>query len=179
MDIINYYTAQDKADQNRQVCPLSDDPIAEPFKLVLEQQARLLAAKKETLAHSWIREAHGKLELEPLDDDFKKLQAEIAELEAKINQNKKVIAELSRIFERFEINYAALQLINRERSGLITDIETAKRKSNSVGMQNLPEATIEQVQTLNANKIDAWQKRLAELDKWLEAINTALAECEA
>ena len=81
------------------------------FPALREQKEELARRKLSTMAHCWVREHDGKLELVPLDDDFGRMQARIAVLKTCIETNEPLVIELNKAFR----DYPVLDLSERIR----------------------------------------------------------------
>lgn len=78
-----------------------NDPVMRFFLSLNKQMKRLQKLKILTFQHAWIREKDGKLSVEPLDDEFDKIQKAIAKLESEIAINEDIALQLE---EYYKIN---------------------------------------------------------------------------
>ena len=75
-------------------------PLFYNLRIQKEELARL---KPSTMAHAWVQERGGKLELMPLDDDFGRIQARIAILQTCIETNEPLVVELNEAFREYPV----------------------------------------------------------------------------
>lgn len=163
-----------------------NDPVGRPFAIIEKQKNELQAAKLATLSHVWARDNHGKVELAPLDGEFKQLQGQISALETKVAQNQVVIEALTLAYERNGIDVETLQGIEEERHDLeaqISKIDTSviiesrpyHEAAAVMGTTATNHPKVLEIKARAEEQKRPLQERIATLEKWAAAINVALA----
>lgn len=165
------------------------DPVYQIFQRIPELKAAIEATKRETLSNVWARENHGKVEIVPLDDDFKELQARISEQEAKLVKIQKTVDSLAHFWDGQSIDVMSLHEIDTQRHNLLEQIKDVEY---NMQLEILPYARAAAVlkQDCNQNetviqiKASAEERKvrlndkLSMLDGWLASINAILAKVE-
>lgn len=140
------------------------------FPNLRKQKEELARLKPATMAHCWVQEHGGKLELMPLDDEFGRIQSRITLLQNCIETNEPLVVELNKVFRE----YPVFDLSGRTRD-IAQEIETIEGALHAkifpfVSAAELVHSDAERVpevvlaRTENAAKIDVLRQELKAIE---------------